>query len=99
MISAAAGVTCKAAIRVMNMSLRIGADRQQNHGEFMSGLLPANHTARSNFVVVHESAFWHLASFRCSAKGQTRLEAKRTSRDRRRRINPTRLTRTGTSHG
>jgi hypothetical protein len=32
MISAAAGVTCKAAIRAMNMSLRMGADRQQNHG-------------------------------------------------------------------
>src|SRR5215469_18110055 len=45
MISAAAGVACKAAIRVMNMSLRMGADRQPHHGEFMAGLLPANHTA------------------------------------------------------
>jgi hypothetical protein len=26
----------------------MGADRQQNHGEFMSGLLPANHTAPLN---------------------------------------------------
>jgi hypothetical protein len=26
----------------------MGADRQQNHGEFMSGLLPANHTTPLN---------------------------------------------------
>jgi hypothetical protein len=89
----------------------MGADRQQNHGEFMSGLLPANHTAplnsagersprhgegrkfksceahhfavaavcnhtaRSNFVVVHESGFWHIATFRCDASIRLVLEA------------------------
>jgi hypothetical protein len=36
--------------------------------------------------------YWHLASFRCGAKVQTLLEVKRTCRDRRHRINPTRLT-------
>src|SRR5260221_14526142 len=35
----------------------------------------------------------HIASFRCGAKVQTRLEVKRTCRDRRHRIDPTRLTR------
>src|SRR5258708_12391337 len=35
----------------------------------------------------------HIASFRCGAKVQTRLEVKRTCRDRRHRTDPTRLTR------
>jgi putative tryptophan/tyrosine transport system substrate-binding protein len=38
---------------------------------------------------------WHVASIRCGAKVQTLSEVKRTCRDRRRRINPTRLTQTG----
>jgi hypothetical protein len=35
---------------------------------------------------------WHLASFRCGAKVQTLLEVERTCRDRRRRINLTKMT-------
>jgi hypothetical protein len=34
-----------------------------------------NHTARSNFVVVHESGFWHIATFRCDASIRLVLEA------------------------
>jgi hypothetical protein len=39
-----------------------------------------------------EVSFRHVASFRCGAKVQALLEVKRTCRDRRHRINPTRLT-------
>ena len=44
------------------------------------------------FAAIAHSRYWHKAAVRCGAKVHTLLEVKRTCRDRRHRINPTRLT-------